>query len=73
MRWTTLLGAALLLGLGGCVSMFANRSCQDRGFSPGSGLYGSCYSAAFPAIVETYEASVLRASLPWAYATPPNR
>jgi hypothetical protein len=73
MRWTMLLGAALLLGLGGCVSKLANQSCQDRGFSPGTGLYGSCYSAAAPAIVETYEASILRASLPWAYATPLDR
>ena len=70
MRLTTLFAAALLLGLGGCVSRLANPSCQDRGFSPGSGLYGACYSSAAPAIVQTYGRAV-QSSLEWPYVTAP--
>jgi hypothetical protein len=72
MRSTTLLGAALLLGLGGCVSKMADQSCQDRGYSPGTSLYGACYSSAGPAIVQNYGSAVL-SSLQWPYVTAPVR
>ena len=71
MRSTTMfLAAALLLSLGGCVSRLANQSCQDRGYSPGSALYGSCYSSAGPAIVQTYGRAV-QSTLQWPYVTAP--
>jgi hypothetical protein len=70
MRSTGFLAAALLLGLSGCVSRLADQSCQDRGYSPGSGLYGACYSSAAPAIVQTYGRAV-QSTLQLPYVTAP--
>ena len=80
MRATALLPAALLLGLTGCVTKLVDQSCQDRGYSPGSGLYAACYPSAASGIARTYgeaaQAGVVGAvqtALEWPYllAAPP--
>jgi hypothetical protein len=63
-RSMMLLTAALLLGLTGCVTKFVDESCQNRGYSPGSGLYDSCYPSAAVAIAGTYAGSVQAALQP---------
>ena len=70
MRGMTVLAAALLFGLSGCVTKMVNQSCQDRGYSPGTALYDACYPSAGAAIAQTY-ARAVQASLQWPYPTPP--
>jgi hypothetical protein len=55
------LATALLLGLAGCVTKFVDQSCQDRGYAPGSALYGACYPSAAGAIARTYGGAVQEA------------
>ena len=62
--------AALLLGLGGCVTKLVDQSCQDRGYSPGSALYAACYPSAGGAIARTYAGSI-QAALQWPFVPPP--
>lgn len=77
MRATALVPAALLLGLTGCVTKMVDQSCQDRGYSPGSGLYAACYPSAASAIARTYgeaaQAGVVTAvqtAFGWPYLLP---
>ena len=78
MRSITLLAAALLLGLSGCVTKLVDQSCQDRGYAPGSALYAACYPSATTAIARTYgdaaQAGVVTAvqtAFEWPYLLPP--
>lgn len=66
----TLLAAALLLGLGGCVTKLVDQNCQERGFSPGSAQYEACYPYAGQQLVRTYQRAI-ETALQWPYLPPP--
>ena len=72
MRSITPIALSLLLGLSGCVTKFVDRSCQDRGYAPGSALYEACYPLAATAITQTYgEALWAPLQPPYLLAPPP--